>query len=214
MKKPFMLVVLGLVVLVALVLAKGFLAKPRIVSAEITKDCKLLVTTSLGERKTAADIFDRGYGDVVGCREGLVTRVSPSGRYVAFEDVSGGVDSMTRIYSLEQDRTTTLSVTGTSVIADMEFLPDDRLALLNGYPGSDEYHLGVSDIPQLYERYDDFLLPLEDIYYFADTTVKSLDLPRRGLEYEDVEVSSGEIKVYEKGADEPAVVFVISQLFK
>ncbi len=44
----------------------------------------------------------------------MLNRVSPSGRYVVFQDISGGIDSMLRVYSLEHNDTIQLDVFGTS----------------------------------------------------------------------------------------------------
>ncbi|MBU0650130.1 hypothetical protein KJ605_01970 [Patescibacteria group bacterium] len=60
--------------------------------------------------------------------------VSPSGRYVAFEDLSGGLDSVIRVYSLDQNGITTLYVDGTSTIMDLVFMPGDVLVVMSGYP--------------------------------------------------------------------------------
>lgn len=80
--------------------------------------------------------------------------ISDSRKYMIFQDVSGGVDSEIRIYSIEQNAINTLDIFGTSLILDMEFIVNDKALILNGYPDiPDEQWLISYDIPALYQDY-------------------------------------------------------------
>ena len=63
-------------------------------------------------------------------------RISPDNKYVFFEDLSGGIDSMYRVYSVDKDFTATLTINGTSSIFDLEFTQDNFLGILYGFKDS------------------------------------------------------------------------------
>ncbi len=117
--------------------------------------------------------------------EHLPVNISNFGEYLAYTEKTGGVDSVVNIYNLERDNVTTLFVYGTSEIIDLIFLPNDILAVLNGYPKIPEEHwLTVYNIPDLYDNYADNTENYEGgRNYFKfdrtspDSLSKSLELP-------------------------------------
>jgi hypothetical protein len=119
----------------------------KIISSEVTYDCQIKVKTDKKEffLPTNLDV------EKIKCYQFVLSTVSPSGNFLAYEDISGGVDSMVWIYSLEEDARLQLDVLGTSAIKDILFDKDDRLIVLNGY--DEEMSFRVYDIPGLFKGY-------------------------------------------------------------
>ena len=122
----------------------------KIISSEITVDaCKIKVKTTKSELFLNTNFLE--YNPQTKCYQFVLNRVSQSGEYVVFQYISGGVDSMLKVYSLEHNKTIQLDVFGTSDIFDISFLPDDRLVALYGYKGIyNEQYLKVFDISGLF----------------------------------------------------------------
>jgi hypothetical protein len=69
----------------------------RIISSEVTvEDCKIKVETTKREIFLETNFLEADPQRK--CYQSLLNKVSPSGQYVVFEDVSGGIDSALRIF--------------------------------------------------------------------------------------------------------------------
>src|SRR3989344_5453016 len=144
--------------------------------ASITDKCEVKIVTN---KKTYVE--KTGYSGIsISCNnkeerlKGL--EISPSKKYAAFQDISGGIDSMVKIFSAEYKRAFQLYVYGTSIIYGVEFLPEDKLLVLNGYP--QEPYLTVYDIEKLFADYPN---DIDTTYwYFKDVSKhsKSFQLPK------------------------------------
>jgi hypothetical protein len=153
-------------------------------------DCVLYAELLSGEKVRVAEMNGLGL-DAPGCLESPRVKVSNFGDYFAFEDVSGGIDSMIRIYSSDLDKTTTLYVYGTSTIMDLVFLEGDVLAVLSGYPGTyDEQWLSVYDIAGLHANYEKTVNPEFDYFTEIEGYKKRLPLNNFGEDYTHLRIST------------------------
>ena len=117
------------------------------------ENCKVSITDTSGERYFIGSVAS---DDIPTKKCTKVPRfaISDSGKYMVFEDVSGGVDLWIRIYSIEKNKINTLAVWGTSSLLDIEFLANDKLMLFSGHAEiSDEQGVGLFDIPAIYTNY-------------------------------------------------------------
>lgn len=155
----------------------------KIISSEVTVDkCRLKVVT------TKREIFlETNIGidlPEIRCYQFLLNKVSSSGEYMAFQDLSGGVDSMIQVFSIKHQDTVLLDVYGTSDIFDIIFLPDDRLAILHGYRGLyDEQYLKIYDIAGLFANYPDNIDQRYNYFTNIAEYSKSFVLPDVGKNY-------------------------------
>ncbi len=134
----------------------------RMISSEITYDCRIKVKTDKKEFFLPTN-FD---SEISRCYQFVLSVISPSGKFLAYEDISGGVDSMVWIYSLEVNARLQLDVLGTSTIKDMLFDKNDRLIVLNGY--EKEMSFRVYDIPNLFKGYPDNVDTRYNIFLGSD----------------------------------------------
>lgn len=164
----------------------------KIVSSEITYDCKIKLTTNQKELYLPTN-FDPKNSK---CYQFVLNEVSPSGKYAAFEDVSGGLDSAIKLYSLELNDTFQLDVLGTSNIGDMVYLPNDSLVVLNGYVG--EMYIRIYDIEGLFKEYPNNIDKQYKYFYGSSFTKypKVINLPSDGKYYHTLSFTDGKLKIY------------------
>lgn len=178
----------------------------KIISSEVTVEaCKIKVNTTKGEFFLNTNFLE--FGPQTRCYQFLLNRVSPSGKYVVFQDISGGVDSMLRVYSLEHNDTIQLDVFGTSEIFDISFLPNDKLIALYGYRGPDkEQYLKVFDLPGLFIAYPSNID--KQYKYFTNLAQysKNITLPRIGKNYFSLTTTEGKLKIYGTGGVDTGVL--------
>lgn len=173
--------------------------RERILSSSV-KDCILRVETSVRERRIETNI-----GDLyprIDCFAPFVRALSLSGRYLAYRDISGGVDSTVEVYSADNSDTVRLDVLGTSGIFDMAFAPGERLLVLNGYEGIyDEQYLRIYQVGALFSKYPDNVKI--DGRYFTDIKAHSetRSLPDKGEDYEEIKVTGKTVKLYGESGD-------------
>lgn len=163
-----------------------------------TDECKIFATLNNGETISVASTNLSGIEDSP-CLENPNVKISSSGKYLAFEDVTGGIDSTVKIYSLELNKVTILYVLGTSTIFDFTFLDNDELAVLSGYPGIyDEQWLRVTNIKKLYGDYENNILDWPEPYYpdyfsidLNDPSItKNLELTNYGVDYSSLKIQA------------------------
>lgn len=124
-----------------------------IIESVYFKDCTIFVKT-LTKEFPIGKLEDSG-GDSPKCIANPKYEISKSGKYLIYEDISGGVDLAIKIYSLDINKTNTFAVWGTSSLLDIEFLKDDRLILWSGYPDIPaEQYAAIYDLKSLYENYN------------------------------------------------------------
>lgn len=171
----------------------------KIISSEVTvEDCKIKLNTTKGDILLTTE-YSKSYPETK-CYQFLLNKVSPSGRYAVFQDISGGLDSALRIYSLEYNENIQLNVFGTSKIFDISFLPDDKLISLSGYEGIyNEQSLTVFDLSGLFADYPSNID--EQYKYFTNLNLyeKNITLPDIGKDYSSLAVSDGVLKIYGTG---------------
>lgn len=126
-------------------------------------NCEIEILSSDGKNYVIGEISGGGKDGTV-CLTEPKYQISDSGKYLVFEDLSGGVDLWVRVFSVTTKTIDTLAVWGTSWLLDLEFLPNDKLAILSGYPEiPQEQWLSVINLPALYEKYPD---TIDDNGYF------------------------------------------------
>lgn len=166
----------------------------KILNLEIV-DCTIHLFLTSQKRIKIGEMFNSGMENPK-CLKDARHSVSESGNYAAFEDISGGIDSAIRIYSIEQINITTLDVLGTSKIQDLVFLPGDLIAVLLSSPSiSDKQWITLYNIPQIYAKYKENLLnntslQAEKQFLIKDEYVRNLDLPDLNQDYSYLKTST------------------------
>jgi hypothetical protein len=166
-----------------------------ILSAVQNTDCNIDLTTNYKEVVLETEI------DFVTDGECLFTNVgsiSDSGKFFAYKDVSGGVDSMFVLYILDYDKTMTLGVLGTSYIMDWIFLEDDKLAVIHGYLDNfDQQSLVLYDTPMISMNFNknvrynsDHFVP-DNISYLS-----TIRLPNTGETHWNIDVEGEYIQTF------------------
>jgi len=167
----------------------------KIISSEVTVEgCRIKVDTTKGKVFLNTNFLE--FNPQTKCYQFVLNSVSPSGKYVVFQDIAGGGDSMLRVYSLEYNDVIQLDVFGTSDIFDISFLPDDRLIALYGHKGLyKEQYLKVFDLPGLFIAYPS---DIDKQYKYFTNLVqysKNITLPDVGKDYFSLLVSDGKLKI-------------------
>lgn len=122
------------------------LSEPKITQVAMLADCTVQLTIN-GNTKTLPTAFDPA---IAKCEKYTVSSLSPSGNYVAFEDLSSsGIDAVVSLYELSNDRVYTLDDFGTESVLDMVFLPSNRLLVLYSQGISGKQSLRLYDVPSL-----------------------------------------------------------------
>lgn len=171
----------------------------KIISSEVTVEgCKIKVNTTKDEVFLDTNFLE--FNPQTKCHQFVLNRVSPSGKYVVFQDISGGVDSMLQVYSLEHDEVVQLDVFGTSDIFDISFLPDDKLIALYGYKGIyKEQYLKVFNLSGLFLAYPSNIDKQYKYFTNLAQNSKNITLPDIGKDYFSLLVSGGKLKIYGTG---------------
>lgn len=121
-------------------------AEPVITQVTATRECTIQVTTS-GENTFLPTAFDPA---IAKCEKYVVSTLSPSGNFVAYEDLSSTkIDALVSLYELTSNRVFTLDDFGTESVLDMKFLPNNRLLVLYSQGISGEQKLRLYDLPGL-----------------------------------------------------------------
>lgn len=121
-------------------------AEPKITQVEVLKDCTVQLTINDNIKKLPT-AFDPA---IAKCEKYTVSTLSPSGMFVAFEDLSSsGIDAVVSLYEISNDRVFTLDDFGTESVLDMVFLPNNRLLVLYSQGISGKQSLRLYDIPNL-----------------------------------------------------------------
>ena len=168
----------------------------KIISSEITvEECKIKVNTTKGEV-----FLNTNFGPQTKCYQFVLNRVSPSGKYVVFQDISGEGDSLLKVYSIKHDDTLRLDVLGTSNIFDISFLPDDRLVALYGYKGiSKEKYLKMFDLSGLFTSYPSNIDKQYKCFINLIPYSKNITLPNIGKDYFSLSASGSKLRIYGTG---------------
>ena len=164
-----------------------------IVSAYIDEDCKITITSSEKDYEVSTGLAG---GMNFKCTPSAIGNISPSGKFLAYEDVDGGIDSDMALFTLDYGKRVTLGVWGTSTIMDYIFLPDDKFVAINGYPDIfNEQWLSLFDLPSIFS---DFSNNFNDEYYYlmpSNPTYKStVRLPNVGRTHRKLSFSDNMIQ--------------------
>lgn len=177
----------------------------KILKAEFI-DCTVSIYLDSGEKLEIGNLNGSGMKNPP-CLVNTSYKVSSSGKYMAFEDVSGGLDSTIRIFSLTQNIITTLYVGGTSTIMDYTFLPGGSLAVLSGYPNIfEEQWLTIYNVQSLYEDYKNNILnnpypQIENQFSLQNKHSKSLGLSNFGENYDYLRISTEALIAHTKNPE-------------
>lgn len=149
----------------------------KILTSKFMPDCHLQVSTS-------SQIIDFPKPDYsspqIKCISGQKVAVSANNRYLAYEDIVGGIDSIVYIFSIGFDRPLYLNVYGTSSIYDLLFVGTD-LFILNGYPDTqDEHYLSVYDIDGIFNNISENYNSQHQILQVRDYYHSKRNLPQLG----------------------------------
>lgn len=210
LKKRLLLVALVLIVAAAIVasgwtlLQKGLLPTSlklpsvsqnkdeKIVKAETENgSCKIKITTDKKEFTLETQVSEI-YKE---CLQGLQITISPSGKYLAFEDASGGIDTMPKLYSLEKNTPITLGVWGTTQIFNFLFLADNRLLTLSGWRGiPDSQVLAIFNTEKIFADYPNSLDPNRYLKG-EEAYTRRVDLPKQTKDYDSLSFDGDKVSV-------------------
>ena len=127
----------------------------------------------------------------------LFYQISPSGKFLYLQGISGGIDTLLNIYSVKHNDTIQLDVLGTSEIFDIKYLPDDRLVVLYGYKGVyKEQYLKIYNLAGLFNKYPANVQ--KQYKYFIDLNQysKNITLPDIGKNYHRLSMQGGKLLIY------------------
>ena len=166
-------------------------------SAEIGKDCNLQIKTT---NKTFSISTELKYGGTENCAIRPYGKISPSQKYLVYADSSGGVDSAFLVFDLAHGKKFTLGVWGTSSIMDYIFLPDDQVAVINGYPDIfEEQWLGLIDLPKIFTDYQTNFDPKYLYLRVSNPTYHSnINLPNTNTTHSKLAYVNGKIQTLSK----------------
>lgn len=173
----------------------------RVVLAVRTKDCQIKVQTAK-EDIFLEDKISRRLGLTV-CEEVETGSVSLSGKYFAYTSVSADLETQLRLYAVEFRRDLLLDNFGSMAVADLRFLPYDRLAVLSGYFGS----FGAEWLGQYLKIYkvDEIFaggsLPAEEALKPGENNSTTLVLPDVGRDYRRLVVEKNSVKILDERKD-------------
>lgn len=173
---------------------------PRIIRSEVDNiNCEIKITTNEGEKIAKTNFAELKLNEK--CNDFIVRKIAPSGKYFAYQDISGGVDSMLKIYALDYDQTFQLDVVGTSTIFDLAFIDNNKLIVLLGYKDIfDEQFLKIYDLPKLFSDYPKNLN--QEYHYFENLNKysKTITLPNVQQNYASLFIEGNTLNIYgEKG---------------
>lgn len=160
-------------------------------SAVLGADCKIVITTNYNEIILNTSLSGEGAEQGCADRTGVYGDISNSGKYYAYDDISGGIDSTFKLYMLDYNKEVLLGSWGTSEIQYYAFLPDDILVSLSGYPDLyDEQYLSVFDVPKLkteyYKNFDDKgTLKVSNLSYEVMVTLPNTGQTYRYIGYDE-----------------------------
>ncbi len=165
-------------------------ANEKIISGQLTNDCKLKVVTN-----QQTFLLPTGYGQDdlnLKCNPAnyrlVQATVSNSGKYLAFIDIDGGIDASIKVYSIEHGDTVTLNNFGTSGIFGVLFLPNDALMVGSGFKGVyDEQFVTAFDINALFSNYPVNIDKTAMLFTDLSSHQKVVRLPDIGRDYTGLE---------------------------
>lgn len=167
----------------------------KITAAEYTPDCRIKVTTTKTVFYLKTEILS---APEFYCVQSPIESVSPSGYFLAYGDQSGGLDSVLKLYSHKHGEAYTLGVFGTSEIFDVQFLPDDKLGLLNGYHGLPaEQYATLYDIPKIILKIPQNLNEYRYIRLSHEDT-KQLTLPKPTKDFDHFSLTADSLQILGK----------------
>lgn len=186
-------------------------------ASEITYDCDYKITTNLKEISITPN-YKSDLGDFLDssrCYQFMRSEISPSNKYIVFDDVLGGVDSALRVHSLPNNDTYMLGVYGTGEVFDFVFLDDDRVAVLSGFEGydNDEFNtrsLVIYDLGAIFNDYPESV-NLENNYMDTTGYITQLPIESNGTDYRNLMFIDGKLHVQGSAGSgaEPLDVFEI-----
>lgn len=164
----------------------------KINSAYLHENCKIIVTSGEKDYEVATGLAG---GMNFKCKPSTIGKISPSGKYLAYEDMSGGIDSVLALFTVDYGRSVTLGVWGSSTIMDYTFLPDDKLIAINGYPDVfNEQWLSLFHLSKIFDNFSD---NFNEEYYLmpSNPTYKStIKLPNVGESHRKLSFSENMVQ--------------------
>ncbi|MBI4058425.1 hypothetical protein HY408_01525 [Candidatus Gottesmanbacteria bacterium] len=171
----------------------------KMVSSEVTDRCQIRITTNQGREFYLNTAYETTDTNNSRCYQFLLNKISPSGDFLVYQDISGGVDSQLSVYTIlnRNNEGHNLRVFGSATIKEIEFLPDDKLVALIGIAGdSQTWSLFSMDLAKLYEEYPKNY-GKDNINLFTDTqsVEKLTNLPDKKKDYNWFTISFDTVRV-------------------
>lgn len=170
-------------------------ATERIVAADMSETCKIEVMTSKNNYTIETSLrtvnpqrrclmYNEETASLQTDKNVYFPAYTKYNSFIAFEDISGGVDTQVRMVAFKDQILTTdnIEVLGTSKIYQMVFLDTGKLLVLTGFEGEKtNQSLIVYDVPGLYEQYPNNKAKDVDLFTNLQTYKKTIHLPNTDI---------------------------------
>lgn len=182
----------------------------KMLSSEVTYDCKIRVKTDKGREFYLNTAYESVDPNKSKCYQFLLNKISPSGNFLVYQSISGGLDSQLIVYSVinRNNEGHNIGVFGSATIKDIGFLPGDKLVALTGIPGDFQtWSLFRLDLMKLYKDYpDNYGKDNADMFTYTDESVeKRTPLLNKNKDYNGFTIGTDKVRVDTVG---PKIEFV------
>lgn len=188
----------------------------KMLSSEVTFDCKIRVKTSSGREFYLNTGYDSQDPNKSRCYQFLLNKISPSGNFLVYQSISGGLDSQLVVYRLQNidNEPHNIGVFGSATIKDIGFLPGDILIALMGIPEDFQlWELFRINLMDLYRKYpNNYGTDNVDMFNDIESVSKQIALPNKNKDYIGFTIGSDVIRVETVGPNTEFVDFKIRDL--
>ncbi len=192
------------------------LSEEKMLSSEVTYDCKIRVKTDKGREfylNTAYDTIDPNKSK---CYQFLLNKISPSGNFLVYQSISGGIDSQLVVYTLNNRNNEghNIGVFGTATIKDIGFLPGDKLVALMGIPEDFQtWGLFRLDLVKLYKDYpNNYGKDNVDMFTDIESDEKQTPLPNKNKDYNGFTIDTDKVRIDTVGPNVEFIEYNVSEL--
>ena len=189
---------------------KDTLSGEKMLSSEVTYDCRIRVKTDKGREFYLNTVYESVDPNKPKCYQFLLNKISPSGNFLVYQSISGGLDSQLIVYTVanRNNEGHNIGVFGSATIKDIGFLPGDKLVALMGIPGDFQtWSLFRLDLMKLYKDYpDNYGKDNVDMFTYTDESVeKRTSLLNKNKDYNGFTIGTDKVRVDTVG---PKIEFV------
>lgn len=188
----------------------------KMLSSEVTFDCKIRVKTNTGREFFLNSGYDSLDPNKPLCYQFLLNKISPTGNFLVYQSISGGLDSQLVVYNLRNinNEAHNIGVFGSATIRDIGFLTGDILIALIGIPEDfQSWGLFRLNLMDLYRKYpNNYGKDNVDVFTGIESVGRSIPLPDKNKNYSGFIIGSDTIRVDTVDPNVEFVEFKINDL--